>query len=46
MSNSTQVLEVVTKVGTSRLELEAAEILPEDNSAIVAGQMEKGGERR
>ena len=35
MSNNTQVLEVLTKVGTSRGELEVAEIFPEDNSAIV-----------
>ena len=43
MSNNTQVLEVVTKVGTSRGELEAAENFPRIIDLLWSGEMEKGG---
>ena len=44
MSNNTQVLEVVTKVGTSRGELEAAEISPRIIDLLWSEEMEKGVE--
>ena len=46
MSISYSVLEVLTKVGTSRWELEVAEIFPRIIDLLWSGKWRKGGERR